>query len=66
MSGPWVLGLAGLLLGADAGTSSPLVEAIARVPGLAVDLRYATADNFLGKAVYPEDAQCLLLPVVAG
>lgn len=66
MSGPWVLGLAGLLLGTDAGTSSPLVEAVARVPGLAVELRYATADNFLGKAVYPEDAQCLLLPVVAG
>jgi zinc D-Ala-D-Ala dipeptidase len=66
VSGPWVLGLAGLLLGTDAGTSSPLVEAVAQIPGLAVDLRYATADNFLGKAVYPEDAQCLLLPVVAG
>lgn len=66
MNGLLVLGLARVLLGADAGPSSPLVEATAQVPGLAVELRYATADNFLGKAVYPEDAQCLLLPVVAG
>ncbi len=60
-----LLGLAGLLLGADAGTPAVLVQATTRVPGLAVDLRYATEDNFLGKAVYPEGARCLLLPAVA-
>ena len=58
-------GLAGLLLGADAGTPGGLVEASARVPGLAVELRYATETNFLGRAVYPEGARCLLLPAVA-
>ncbi len=44
-------------LGAD---SEPLVDATARVPGLAVDLRYATSDNFLGRKVYPDSARCLL------
>ena len=58
-------GLAGLLLGADAGTPGGLVEASARVPGLAVELRYASESNFLKRAVYPEGARCLLLPAVA-
>jgi D-alanyl-D-alanine dipeptidase len=57
--------VAGLLLGRDAGTGGGLVEATGRVPGLLVELRYATEDNFLGKAVYPEGARCLLLPGVA-
>ncbi|MGZ6163453.1 MAG: M15 family metallopeptidase, partial [Myxococcaceae bacterium] len=57
-------GLAGLVIGADAGTPGGLVEARAHVPGLAVELRYATEDNFLGRAVYPEGARCLLLPAV--
>jgi zinc D-Ala-D-Ala dipeptidase len=47
-----------LLLAAD----DPLVEAKAQIPDLVVDLRYATEDNFLKKAVYPKDARCLLLP----
>ena len=54
-----------LLLAPDAGTHVSLIEAAPRVPGLVVDLRYATDDNFLGKAVYPEEARCLLLPAVA-
>jgi len=62
---PLLPGLAALLLGVDAGSPEALVEATARVPGLAVELRYASEDNFLGKAVYPEDARCLLLPAVA-
>ncbi|MGZ6070401.1 MAG: M15 family metallopeptidase [Myxococcaceae bacterium] len=61
---PLLLGLAGLVIGADAGTPGGLVEARAHVPGLAVELRYATEDNFLGRAVYPEGARCLLLPAV--
>ena len=42
-----------------------LVDAAASVPGLSVELRYATEDNFLGKAVYPDKARCLLLRPVA-
>lgn len=57
--------LASIALARDAGSGGGLVEASARVPGLVVELRYATEDNFLGKAVYPEDARCLLLPGVA-
>jgi zinc D-Ala-D-Ala dipeptidase len=38
----------------------PLVDATSVVEGLVVDLRYATADNFLKKKVYPDDARCLL------
>ena len=51
-----------LLLGA---TPGPLVEARGVVKDLAVDLRYATRDNFLGRQVYPDGARCLLLPETA-
>lgn len=43
-----------------------LVDAKESVPGLVVDLRYAQADNFLKKALYPTGAPCLLLRPVAG
>ena len=43
----------------------PLVDAALRVPDLVVDLRYATADNFLKVAVYPPSARCLLLESAA-
>jgi D-alanyl-D-alanine dipeptidase len=39
-----------------------LVDAQTRIPDLVVDLRYATPDNFLHRAVYPATARCLLLP----
>jgi D-alanyl-D-alanine dipeptidase len=46
----------------DAGVGlAPLVEVTTRIPDAVVDLRYATADNFMGKAVYPSEARCLLL-----
>ncbi|MCP3059667.1 D-alanyl-D-alanine dipeptidase [Myxococcus sp. K38C18041901] len=45
----------------DSGTS-PLVDASTVVEDLALDLRYATEDNFLKKKVYPDTARCLLLP----
>ena len=61
---PRLLALAWLALSVDGG-SSGLVEATGRVPGLVVELRYATDDNFLGKAAYPDGARCLLLPGVA-
>ena len=41
---------------------SGLVEVQARIPDAVVDLRYATADNFLKKAVYPPSARCYLRP----
>ncbi len=65
MSAALLAALAGLALGRDAGVPTGLVDAASRVPGLQVDLRYATDDNFLGKAVYPDGARCLLLPDVA-
>ncbi len=48
-------------------TAAPeaLVEATAAVPDLVVDLRYATADNFMKQKVYPDSARCLLLKSAA-
>ena len=53
--------LALLAAAPDAGAPEPMVEAVTAVPDLVVDLRYATADNFMKKQVYPSDARCLLL-----
>ena len=44
---------------------SPVVDATTVVKDLAVDLRYATPDNFLKQKVYPDGARCLLLPDAA-
>ncbi|HME90118.1 MAG TPA: D-alanyl-D-alanine dipeptidase [Myxococcaceae bacterium] len=38
----------------------PLEDATRMVNGLIVDLRYATADNFLKRKLYPDGARCLL------
>jgi zinc D-Ala-D-Ala dipeptidase len=55
-----------LLLLAKAPAPAPdLVDAQAQVPGLVVELRYATADNFFQHALYPVGARCLLLRPVA-
>ncbi len=43
---------------------APLVDAAALAPGLRLDIRYATAHNFTGRALYPA-ARCLLRPAVA-
>src|SRR5438270_1901588 len=48
-----------------ADAADPLVDAASVVPKLIVDLRYATADNFAGKALYPKDTVCLLRRSVA-
>lgn len=37
-----------------------LVDAGARIPALQVDLKYATADNFLGRPVYGDLDRCFL------
>ncbi len=65
MTGHLFTALAVLAAGPDAGTGASLADAATRVPGLVVRLPYATEDNFLGRAVYPENARCLLLPGVA-
>ncbi|HET9565741.1 MAG TPA: M15 family metallopeptidase [Mycobacterium sp.] len=41
---------------ADAG----FVDIRSVIPDAFVDLRYATADNFVGKPLYPPDARCLV------
>jgi zinc D-Ala-D-Ala dipeptidase len=46
---------------AGAPKNEPLVEAKDAVPDLVVDLRYATADNFMKLKVYPDSAKCLLM-----
>jgi D-alanyl-D-alanine dipeptidase len=38
----------------------PLVDAAGVVPGLIVQLAYATPRNIAGRALYPPDAKCLL------
>ena len=38
---------------------TPLIDLQTAVPGLHFDIRYATSDNFMKEAVYPE-ARCLL------
>jgi D-alanyl-D-alanine dipeptidase len=42
-----------------------LADVARTIPDAVVDLRYATPSNFLGRAVYPAGARCLLLPAVA-
>jgi zinc D-Ala-D-Ala dipeptidase len=41
---------------ADAG----FVDITTVIPDAVVDLKYATADNFVGKPLYPADARCLV------
>jgi D-alanyl-D-alanine dipeptidase len=36
------------------------------VPDGRIDLRYATTDNFVGVALYPADARCLVHQSLAG
>ena len=43
----------------------PLADVARAIPDAVIDLRYATSENALGRAVYPSDARCLLLPAVA-
>jgi D-alanyl-D-alanine dipeptidase len=48
----------------SAAKAGPLVDVAPLIPGAVLDLRYATADNFTGRALYPV-ARCLLRPEVA-
>ena len=53
-----------LLAAAPGANSADLVDVSKLDPRFRLDIRYATADNFFGKRVYPE-ARCLLLREVA-
>lgn len=48
-----------------AAPAPPLVDVADVVPDALVDLRYATPDNLVRRAVYPTGARCLLLAPVA-
>jgi D-alanyl-D-alanine dipeptidase len=43
----------------------PLVDVAHVIPDVVLDMRYATADNFLEAQVYPTGARCLLRPDAA-
>ena len=43
----------------------PMVEVTAVCPSIIVELRYATARNVTGKAIYPPNARCLVRQSVA-
>ena len=45
----------------ELGQSFDLVDVRATIPDIAIDLRYATADNFVGAAVYPPTARAQLV-----
>jgi D-alanyl-D-alanine dipeptidase len=45
--------------------ADPLIDASTVVPGLIVELRYATENNFLHQRIYPPDARCILRTSVA-
>ena len=51
--------------GAKTPSPSALVDLQRVIPGLHVALRYATRHNFLGRRLYPPDAQALARPAVA-
>lgn len=53
--------LLSLTLLVSSAAPDPLVEVTTLIPDAVVDLRYATADNFMKKQVYPSNARCLLL-----
>jgi D-alanyl-D-alanine dipeptidase len=56
------LGILLVSTGLSAAAEKGLVEVLPRIPDAVVDLRYATTDNFLHRAVYPPTARCLLRP----
>ena len=58
------MALACLSAAAPPPSPAPLVDATLAVPGLALDLRYATENNFLKRKLY-EAPRCLLRPSVA-
>ncbi|WP_342151843.1 M15 family metallopeptidase [Methylorubrum sp. SB2] len=59
-------GLIGLSLAGAAEADSPFVDAAGIVPGLGVEMRYATSENFVGRPIAGYEApRCLLTPQAA-
>jgi len=48
-----------------ASAAPQLIDVRSVVPDAIIDLRYATADNFVGEPMYPPDARCLIAPSMA-
>jgi len=44
----------------DAARAAGLIDVRSVVPDAVIDLRYATTNNFVGMAMYPADARCLV------
>jgi D-alanyl-D-alanine dipeptidase len=65
MLAPAAAALALVLAAEPAPPAVALVDVGAALPGALLDLRYATARNFTGQALYPEGARCLLRADVA-
>ena len=57
------MGLGAITLLAAVGVAPPLVEVIRLEPTVRLDIRYATARNFVGRPVYPVARALLLQPV---
>ncbi len=53
------------LASSPAAREPALVNAAEAVPGLVLDLRYATSRNMVSRQLYPSGARCLLRPKVA-
>jgi D-alanyl-D-alanine dipeptidase len=70
MAGLMRAALAGLALAAShpaEAEADPFVDAARHVPGLALDMRYAGSDNFVGRPIAGYEApRCLLTPQAAG
>jgi len=49
----------------DAARAAGLIDIRTVVPDAAIDLRYATPNNFVGLAMYPADARCLVAQSMA-
>ena len=49
----------------DAARAAGLVDVRTVVPDAFIDLRYATSNNFVGVAMYPADARCLVAQTMA-
>jgi len=49
----------------DAARAAGLVDVRTVVPDAVIDLRYATPNNFVGVAMYPADARCLVAQSMA-
>jgi D-alanyl-D-alanine dipeptidase len=49
----------------DAARAAGLVAVRTAVPDAVIDLRYATSNNFVGVAMYPADARCLVAQSMA-